>query len=327
MSTENPVIRPFTGLGPMEELASRVRLKVTDSSLVPVIHLPDATHRLATTEIAGLGLALEFDWTPDELAEAARQARVPLELVHLYVIFEDSFLKERHVFVDGLSASEVPTTVPIASRGEHRVDALANRLNGFEIHVALVLAAQMDEVLAFRPHRKGTKLASATFTVRSERNSAGLDPKPLDADTRSANNLPASTVLFVDCDGPLIDQEDLAQTVSVYVHEQVYTAMLGRGPERTAIVQQLAIDAWAQIIHALHDELTDDYVWDGTSGAGLRMLWSIVKGEQPKTTAEQLIARLRSEPRTLCAIVSGAEKQARLLLKVLGDDESKEGEE
>ena len=325
MSTENPVLRSFKGLGPFEDLVDRVRLEVTDSSLIPVLHEPVATYRFPVAEIAHLGLRLLFDWTPDELAEAARSARVPLDRVRLHVIVEDSFLKEREsVRAGGFAASEVPERLELSARGGPRAAALRNRNTGFEIHVAWVLAEPMEEVLAFRPHRKGTILADTSFVIRSERNDQGLDPIPLDAQTRDHNGLSAHTVLFVECDGSLLDEEDLARVVTIYVHEQLYAAMMGRGPEKTAIVQQLALEAWSQIVHVVRDELTDDFEWDGTSGAALRLLYRLVKGERPKLTTAEFMALLRKDPRVICALLSGVAGQAKLLLKVVGDADTKE---
>lgn len=325
MSTENPVLRSFTGLGPFEDLVDRVRLEITDSSLIPVLHEPTLTHRFPVAELAHLGLRLVFDWTPDEIAEAARSARIPLDRARLHVIVEDSFLKEREtVEPAGFATGEIPERLELASRGGPRAGALRNRNTGFEIHVVWVLAEQMDEVVAFRPHRKGTVLARASFVVRSERNDQGLDPVPLDAETRDRNGLPASTVLFVECDGSLLDEEDLARVVTIHVHEQLYAAMMGRGPEKTAVVQQLGIDAWSQIVHAVRDELTDEFEWDGTSGAALRLLYRLVKGERPKLTTSEFLALLRDDPRVVCAVLSGVAGQAKLLLKVVGDAETKE---
>jgi hypothetical protein len=327
VSTENPVLRSFTGLGPFEDLVDRIRLEVTDSSLVPVLHEPNATYRFPIDEVAHLGLRLVFDWTPEELAEAARSARVPLDRARLHVIVEDTFLKERESLVpEGIRVSEVPERLVLATRAGRRPAALRNRNTGYEVHAVWVLAEQMEEVLAFRPHRKGTVLAAASFPIRSERNDQGLDPLPLDAEARERTGLPTSTVLYVECDGSLLDEEDLARAVTIYVNEHLYEAMMGRGPQKTAVVQQLALEAWSQIVHAVREELTDEFEWDGTSGAALRLLFRLVRGERPKVSPLQFVTLVRDDPRFVCALLSGVAGQARLLLKVVGDEETKEDE-
>jgi hypothetical protein len=323
MSTERPIVRPFTGLEKFEELAASLHLDVRDVTNTVTRLEPSTTARYANHEVAGLGLALHLGWDADEIAAAAEAARISTDSIGCLLIAEDSFLKER-VVLESWAVTDVPPSWVIAERGGGRCPALSNPFGGFDLEVVIVLQEELTERLVFRPHRKGTVLAAAHFAVRSSGNGSGLDPVPLDEDTRRSQGLPPGTVLFVEANGELWDAEDMSTVVTVYVNEALLGSLAtSRGPERALVSRQLAIDTWSQIVMLLSREAADHGEWNGSTGAALRGLLALVKA-QSAVTPEKLDELIRDRPEVLCAMVSGAMRHAKSLSALLDGPESED---
>lgn len=327
MSTERKLVRPFEGLENLEDLAARVRLKVVDHANDLRILEAGESAWFPRRDIAELGLEVVFEWTDAETVEAAKKARIPTNQIEIYLIAEDPFLKERTV-VDHWSIAAMRQSHVIAQKRQERERALQNPLSGFDLFVVAVLLDVLPERLLFRPHRKGTILAETQFSVRGEAATGSLKLQPLTAEVRADQKLPISTVLYVHIDGDILQTEDLAGVVDVYVNEQMYNSLeASRDPKRAPILQQFAIDAWCQIVYALRYEIGDaEFEWDGKTGAALRGLYGLAKTLKPLITKEDMVTTIRSKPEQLCALLSGAGRQAGLLMKLV-EVEAEEGEE
>ncbi len=326
MSTERKMVRPFVGLEKLEDLAARVRLKVVDSGNDLQVLEAGANAWFPRRDVAELGLELVFDWTEGEIIEAAKQARIPIDRIEVYLIAEDGFLKERAV-LDHWSIAATESSFVLAQRRQGRARALQNPNSGFDLSVVAVLVDEMAERLLFRPHRKGTILAQTEFGIRGEAATGSFKLQPLTDEVRAVPKLPISTVLYVKIEGDLLHTEDMAGAVDVYVNEQLYGALdATRAPGRALVLQQLAIDAWCQIVHVLRGEMGEEFEWDGKTGAALRGLFGLAKTLRPTITKDALIALIGTSPEELCALLSGAGRQAGLLMKLVEvADEGDEG--
>ena len=169
MSTENPFIPIFDGLGGLQTLVDRLVLDVRSTKAAYADQLePGGLIRLPAHDLRRIGLKLRSDWTDDEVRTATAEASLGLEQVAFIVTAEDGFLKERLQLGDPLPATSLPRELTLVGYNGDRREALRNQHRGFTLDVHLVLENDIDPV-PFRPHRKGTILARSTFKVRPQR--------------------------------------------------------------------------------------------------------------------------------------------------------------
>lgn len=325
MSTEQPVQRWFTGLEGLEALALGARLRVTESDFSQTDLEANDTMRLPVDEVGRIGLRLLLSPDLDAIGEAVKMTNLNPEDVKVLVIAEDRFLKERTILIDPELASFLSGETIITKVDEPRKSALANPFNGFELSLIYVLGQDCEATIARRPHRKGTILASASWTIRGQRDAAGLDPLPLKEDVLDKAKLPKGTLLYVESDGELLLEDDL-RSVKVYVHEGLLKRVAqGRGADRTTVLQQLSIDALVQLVYLVARQIEPDYVWDGQGSAALRLIQTLLKDLGRPASTDSIAALVRDETQRVVAIVSGAGKQAARLMNMFDEIDQTEG--
>lgn len=330
MSAEKPMIPIFQGLEGFDDLMSRMKLAVRPSLGAPQEILePGWTIRKSSHEFRKLGLELVSDWDQAEIEAAARQADLGVEEIAVVVVAEDGFLKERVILLGPAPMSTLLEPIKLAAYNGDRPDVLRNSETGFSLEAHLVLtkgrAAQ-----PLRPHRKGTILASAEFSVRSTRNTGGLDPKPLTEEKIAEFGLSPKAVLYLDYDSPIVELEHLDGSLDVYLNETLLNAAgRHRSDERDAVMTSLALEALCQIVFIVSAELQDTPVPEADRSAVLRMIRSSLHEAGRKLSIDEVGDLVKNEPAKVAGWVSGTEQRARQLLKVVaGDDDTENrGEE
>lgn len=323
MSTENPIIANFDGLEGLEELVGRLHLHVRFAlASEPDVLEPGSIIRIAAHDFRRVGIELASDWQPGELDTAAAQANLAPHEIAVVAVAEDGFLKEREVVLGPESAGGLAASVKFAPYNADRPVAMQNAERGFSLGVHLVLAHER-EPRPFQPHRKGTILASASFQIRSTRDSGGLDPKPLTEERIREFGLTKHSVLYLDCDGPLLELEHLDGQLDVYVSEPLLAAASHhRGDDRDAIIGGLAVEAICQLVHVVSRELADTDPPDGDRSAVLRMIRRTLADVGVKKPTDEVAALVRDDPHRVTGLLSGLDRRAQRLLSVVaGDDE------
>lgn len=323
-NTERPIVRAFKGLVGLEALVVETSLQVRCLGREPEILRPYDACWVAAAQVCELGLRLEIPWLANEVAAACAMADLTPQQVRVCIIAEDRFLKER-VVLGEWPIADVPAPCVITESGQARERAMSNPFEGFTLLVAIVLAEEQADHRPRRPHRKGTILASATFSVRVDRSIGGLDPKRLDAQTREDHDLPAATLIFVEVEDELLEAEDIGAVLSIYINENLYDSLgRSRTHERSIVLRQLAMDAWFQVIHRLSAELPDGYTWEEHRGALMRSLFGLTKKVRKKLTEDEFIQLLGREPNKLCALISASGRQVSDLVTLVEPAEETE---
>jgi hypothetical protein len=309
----------------MSRLRLAVRVTLADA---PTILEPGSTIRVASHDFRKLGLELVTDWKASELVTAAALADVSLDDVSFVVVAEDGFLKERARLGELKPIRDVGISESLVRFDSQREPVMMNNEGGFSLEVHLVLGSEQT-ARPLRPHRKGTKLASAFFQISSTRDFGGLDPLPLTKDKLTEFKLLPSTVLYLHNDGPLLDLEHLDRSLEVYVNETLLgAASHHRGEERDAIIGGLAVEAMCQLVHIVHRELQESEIPEGDRSAVLRMIRRALNGAGMQLTVSEVVDMLKIDPARVSGLLSGIDRRARRLVTlVAGPEELENGQE
>lgn len=324
MSTENPFIPVFQGLEKLEELARGLELVVYHRPGTPPERLEFGTIlHLSSIDFPRIGLRLESAWKHDAIAEALSAAGLTKEEVGIAIVAEDGFLKERKVVQTRANPYEVESELVLVESGGERPDAMKNAFRGFDLSVHLYLS-EGKEPEPYRPHRKGTILASATFKVRPRRSHGGIDPKPLTQEKIEEFRLHPSSVLYINREEEVLPMREFDDSIEIYVNEAILIAASHhRGPERDVVIGGLAIEALCQLVHLVHDEISDDTEppEDGAS-AILRLFRKNLKGIGVDWSEIEIFEQIKAFPNRVTALLSGIDgRSSRLLSFFSGEDE------
>jgi len=325
VSTENPIIRNFDGLEGLEELASRLRLKVRVALGIDPTELePGSTLRLPAHDLRKVGLELAGGWELAELEDAAAAADIALGDVAAVVVAEDGFLKERRVVLGPVPAIELLAEPRLAGYSAERDVVLQNSERGFSIEVHFILVEERPP-RPYRPHRKGTILASARFAVRSTRDSGGIDPRPLTEEKIEEFGLSKRSVLFLDHDGPLVQLEHLDGSLDVYINEELLAAASHhRGNDRDAVIGGLAAEAMCQLVYIIHQELQDTEPPTGDRSAVLRMVRRSLADVDVRLTLPEVAEYVKNKPAVVAGLLSGVDRRAQRLLSIVAGIEDEQ---
>lgn len=215
MSTENPVIGSFKGLGPLEVLLQEVTLKIagfdTLTPATPVL-------RCDSSSIPDLALTLRPEFADGDLAEALRFADLEPQEIEVVVSSEDSFLKQRDVLLRIPGGEGIGAEYPLTNSDSERPRSLQNPNEGLKIQVAVVLDTALEPA-SERPYRKGTKLAGVDFRVKPYTGLGSIQPVPLTDEVGKEHGLSKKTQLFIVAQDEILASGSLEDLVTVYVEE------------------------------------------------------------------------------------------------------------
>lgn len=269
-----------------------------------------------------------------KLEDAVRASGLRLGDVQAVLVAEDGFLKERNRIAHW-PAADWAGNARVAVRtpgGKDLPRALKNPHGGFSLTFAFVLREGVAvDPRKPAPHMKGTILGdAATWEVRSTRTGPALDPRPLTPEVRERAGLHKDTLLFVECDGDLLDCDSL-DIIEVFIHEGLCALLekRKRSLERKMILTMLSQQALAHVALRLSAECSErekDWVWDGESGAAMRLVYGAYRGRLSSKEARQMTPRaftglLRDCPDRVAAMLTAASGAAAMGIRLLGEDD------
>lgn len=255
MSTWSRTIRPFVGIGGLQDVMSQSLLHFgtepcpADGNL----HVDVSPHEFLLRPVI-------LDWTTDDesfttfrldLVAGANEAEIPLEDIELVTVASTPFLRVSEiVFRHPLQELDtLPRSVPLI-QGPRRPRAFSAPHNGFRVDSFLALARSRQRV-PLRPFRKGTWLSRARFVVTTTMAAAILPPAPLTAEVRQRLQLPAKTMRYVEWnDHDVLEPQSGQVDPVLYVDENLLAQLNSRRGSTTSrsIQVQLVVDVLSQIL-------------------------------------------------------------------------------
>jgi hypothetical protein len=328
-STERPSVKPFAGLGPLQELLDRVQLELRSKGFDVRRLEAGSGFRAEHQEIRELGLALTFDgWDYKSVASAVASSGLPLQDLEIVVISDAQFLRNRHVHSRTPIADAV-TVVSIAAQDGKRPESLEDRRHGFEIICQILLAREQKNVTPLRPQRAGTVLAEISFSIKPVPNGIGLNPKPLTKEVIQRFALSSKTELFVSAEPGLLEAREIQDNIQVYIHEKIYRSVsTQRGEIVAKYLLAAGLNALEQVVYLVSAELKDASESDLEEYAkSLPPVVSLMHFHVDKLKQEdlrdkvKLLAALRDRPARVAAVLSGARANVVSWLSVLSPED------
>lgn len=311
MSTETRTIRPFTGLGDLENVLEGITLhfgrdRVPANGGITVDFPP---HEFLLRPVS-----VEWEWGADSeafdqfkarLVNGAARADIPLDSLALVVVASSTFLKIADI-VFTCPVENIEQLTPITALTEPtRPQAFDAPYSGFKVDTYLLLNRELP-FRALRPHRLGTWIARAQFRVETTQGPAVLPPTPLTDGVRARYRLPAKTVRFLDFREhnvlePYAEQEPPA----FYVDEKLLAQMNARrnSPASKALQLQLAIDFITAVIRRA--SASDDLVglrYDDLRATLLGNAIRVAAGPNPsEKDLDNLVTKVKETPEYVIA--------------------------
>jgi hypothetical protein len=253
MNTETRTIRPFTGLGGLDEVLEGVVLHFGPDAVRAnesiALDMPPYEFLLRPVHLEWAADEVSFHEFKDLLVTRALRAEIPLDSLSLVVVASSSFLKIAEIVftwpVDDIDALPRQTALTEVRRPR----AFNTPFSGFRVDVYLLL----DRDLAFRPlrpHRRGTWIARSNYRIETTLGPAVLPPTPLTDEIRTRYGLPAKTIRYFDFGDHDVTQPYAEQEPPVFYIDANLLGQLNarrNSPASRAIQLQLAID----FIHAV----------------------------------------------------------------------------
>lgn len=320
--TEGIALRPFTGLKALDEaLTTTVGLVFTTNS---------GATRLAPGEILSLG-ADEFDKLGLTLhltdLEELKRAIDPLVMrdwrdVALFVEAKDrpsSTLKES-VVIFSEKIANAPSEIPLNNPGATSPwRPLKNRHTGFEIRVLLVLTEGSEVENPLRPRVKGSILSEVTFVIKPVLGLDVIQPKPLDAQLKSALNLSPETWVYLNPSPDFLEAASFHDALDFYVDKDVLAEIQLLQPGDAEIVQlmlysNLISGLVTEICRRLNDDGFEELNQDERTSQVIRL----VRSKFPDTLSlDLLLDRIKTAPSQVVAeILANPEHSKGLLTRL-----------
>jgi hypothetical protein len=258
VSTENPVLDNFIGLGELQEQFKRVSLQVSELADGPLT-ADSPTWRCESSLIPALGLTLRAGFEREDLVAALGPAGLQPEEVETVVFTEDPFLGERDVVARIGGNETLPEIFWEVNPGGGRPRSLQNPTQGLRITMAAVLVRDRSPEPQ-RPFRKGTMLATISFSVKPYAGKGQIQPVPLTDEVRKSNLLSRKTQCFVKVSDEIVRTRKLDEAVTVYVQEELLGFLQGRNPgnaEFQYVAVGVVINFLQQLTFAASREMRD----------------------------------------------------------------------
>lgn len=213
--TEKRVVRPFTGLGEIDECLQFTHLILNGEPIDEQVIVREASE-LAVDHFA---LALNVD--ARAVAEAVERMQIPEVDVGLAVIATGRSLKATSILLRSpILVPSVPTQLELDA-GQH--PEVFGDLRGFNLRVCVVLLNDLQPQ-PLRPYRAGTWLAVRDFSVGARGDIlSAFNPQKLTRDVRATYSLPEGTVSYLAVDGgSVLESADLAESFSYYIDAALF---------------------------------------------------------------------------------------------------------
>ena len=323
MSAESRVLRNFKGLESIETLSESFVLSV-DQGYGQVVELEkDSTQFVSPSDLRELGLRLNGDFDLTSLLTAIGEIGIAATDVDLLVTAENNFLKDRTIIYRKPSL-EVEPIIHLLERCQEREMTLLDKRHGFKISVYFTLNKKLP-VVAFRPRRLGTILASASFTVRVNRLGNGLIPKPLTEEVLKRADLPKGSILWVEQSNLFFDSTSLDDAVSIYIDEEIHSDLGRLRTKESRVIQtEFALMSLAQIVLLVGVELSNREVTaeDCETIFGEFLFTQVKKVLKDKAgDVRQVLDQIKANPSRVAALITAQMDFKRKLRALLIEED------
>jgi hypothetical protein len=292
--TETRTVPPIEGIESVERILDAVLFEVDGTTYEGA----GLAHRCSPTEALEARVAVLPRIAGRDLVAGSSALGLPPDALALVVTARSRFLKESAVLAI-VSADALHEDLRLDLSGPPRPRPLQAIHTGFEISAALVLGSERPRE-RMRPWRRGTILATASFSVITEPE-GGFQPTPMDDDLRKALGIPAGTSRFVRHLGKSWRAEQPADCVDVYVDSQLLHLMSQGSKARRDMQRELVAFVFTSIVnHAARDsELPDSWDADIERSVLGQVLARTASGAS--TTPEALFQALSDTPELVVA--------------------------
>jgi hypothetical protein len=305
LRTESRSIRPFAGLGRIDELFQLTRLIVDDqefkqgTAIIPEMDYKDANYKLS----------LGFD--AKNLKRMIEDANIPFVDTALVCIAKSRMLKTMHIqFLEPLRYENLEKQIEIDTEQNPLV---YRDQTGFKLYLAVVLVRNLPKK-ALRPNLTGTWLGQARFSVAPETVNFQFSPTRLTDAVRTSEDLPKQTLSYVKIkneDAEILYEEDFERITTSYLDEDVLS--LVQSDESDPLSDQITRNLVHQTIYQLLLEITQSL-----SGKHERVdFGDLVEGSAAKKLVSLVATQLEMNPNRLLEIMKERPSFASALLEGL----------
>lgn len=316
MSTEQRLVRPFVDLAPVRSWIRRTALEFA-GSVVPAGGGISVAVGVFVSERLAIQLAEDAEHLPDRLqrlADAVDTTGIPADALELVLVLSTPRLQRAEV--------AWRSRLPELARQGHRVEVggegrrpgpLSAPFGGCDAQLALVMAETLPPA-PLVPHRRGTWLARAWFTIATDLGQIGFTPIPLTDDVRREHDLPARTLRLVIADRVTDPEMDPDAALSVYVDQEVLAQLTAEPNARgsKSLQMQLFLDAMTAVVHAASREInagdgSDSYLeaQDSLLGSLFRQMAARSDGEVDVDLAQRYWNGVKNHPERTVALIEG----------------------
>ena len=308
MNTERPTTRPFANIDGFQQILDGTKLVIEPTVEERQTIKSGETYRCEFSDIRTLGLTLVFNLDQELLKASLLQSKIIGAEVEVLALVDTPFLRNRKVFDLGSLANLVELYV-LCSKGGQRDLVYQDRRHGFSIEVCFVLGVEKLP-LPFSPFRKGTALASSTFSIKPLSEGDGLNPQPLDEENRRRLKLPSSTDIFLEVDAELLEIESFEGNINIWMNEELFHICNAHKTKQSAVyLQSSAINALIQLVYLVSAELQNESIDEIELNPP--MVINVLHAHFKKFHAANLVREdsfvsiLKSSPEKIAAIFSG----------------------
>ena len=248
--TETRTVRPFRGLSLLEEKFRNVVLNLGSD-------LCEGGKEASIVDESSLqfgDLVVSLRCSQTDLFDALKIAGLSPDDVQLLVTARATTYKVSEIIYQ-VALSNIQFFEPF------RIDKASSPLifgdrNGFDIRVALVLAAAGSQVDPLRPRIVGTWLAKRDFRLRTETLFSGFSSNPLTDETRQLLGAPKGCMTWLEIDGGILECEFLADSVHHYVDAELYDLVVANvnSPSSKQLQTQWVIEVFCGLVQAVYRE-------------------------------------------------------------------------
>ena len=303
-SKESRVIRPYKGLSPFEDMFSETQLFVGrfGSADSGALNVPASDYkngsiflRLNKKDMASFSEVFVNHLAETDLTEKD---------IEFLVFATTPFLRITKILwrgnIDDLSS--VGQDLQLANGV--RPDPFRSPKAGCEVTFAAVLKKTLPKK-PLTPHRSGTWLAKAHFSISTDDGEIGFTPRPLTGEDRVNLGLHPGVLRYVEV-SDVLSPETTEQDVILWADEELLNAALAQPNSHgaRAFLHQLSLTAISAIVTSAQQELNGQRIeWDEIQGS---LLARIIIGRDPKmsqTSKQKYLEMVIQEPNKFIALI------------------------
>lgn len=313
--TEKRVVRPFAGLGEVQECLESSHLILNGEPVDQQAIVREASELVDDTFV----LALNVD--NGAVADAVQRMQIPEVDVGLAVIATGRSLKATAILLRSpVLAPSIPAHLEL---DPSQYPEVFGDLRGFDIRVCVVLLHDLQP-RPLRPYLAGTWLATRDFSVSSRGDIlSAFNPLRLTPEALDSFQLPDGTVTYLAVNGEsVLDSTDLAETFSFFIDGALFDLLHANQSSPLAealqveFVVEFLIGALAEIVRDIDERgmTGSEDLLDAEHPAG-----GLVLGvaERVGTTPSKLCDDIRNDPARVRAKLQSVMELGKRLRKAV----------